>query len=286
MSISCWINLNDVTFLSPVVVVQRIFGEASEKNLYLSQLIILDTLEKCLAGVSLPSKHPQLNFCRFQAWCGSRIYADTALLGVFKFKYLGKLISPAPFYSPAIQGLLASRWNHAGQTAAARDLPFYSHVPRRPPARRRVAGIGLSRPLLAELQQLQRCFQPHLHKVFCSSVRKRLWLLRVETVDKRRTTVRYLTSARPPQVTGADGVPRGQRGRSRHRADAVHQRGLLQTEEAPARSAHFLTSAQPFVTLPPPPLAFLKTGIDAPFQKPRWSSELSRSLPSSRSSTA
>lgn len=31
---------------------QRIFGETSEKNLYLSQLIILDTLEKCLAGVS------------------------------------------------------------------------------------------------------------------------------------------------------------------------------------------------------------------------------------------
>lgn len=31
---------------------QRIFGEAAEKNLYLSQLIILDTLEKCLAGVS------------------------------------------------------------------------------------------------------------------------------------------------------------------------------------------------------------------------------------------
>ncbi|XP_074045098.1 neurofibromin isoform X7 [Macrotis lagotis] len=30
----------------------RIFGEAAEKNLYLSQLIILDTLEKCLAGVS------------------------------------------------------------------------------------------------------------------------------------------------------------------------------------------------------------------------------------------
>ncbi|XP_077338542.1 neurofibromin isoform X4 [Lithobates pipiens] len=28
----------------------RIFGEAAEKNLYLSQLIILDTLEKCLAG--------------------------------------------------------------------------------------------------------------------------------------------------------------------------------------------------------------------------------------------
>ncbi|KAF6735969.1 Neurofibromin [Oryzias melastigma] len=28
----------------------RIFGEASEKNLYLSQLIILDTLDKCLAG--------------------------------------------------------------------------------------------------------------------------------------------------------------------------------------------------------------------------------------------
>uniref|UniRef100_A0A8C6WKC0 Neurofibromin n=1 Tax=Neogobius melanostomus TaxID=47308 RepID=A0A8C6WKC0_9GOBI len=34
----------------------RIFGEASEKNLYLSQLIILDTLEKCLAG--------QLKDCR------------------------------------------------------------------------------------------------------------------------------------------------------------------------------------------------------------------------------
>uniref|UniRef100_A0A668ASB0 Neurofibromin 1 n=1 Tax=Myripristis murdjan TaxID=586833 RepID=A0A668ASB0_9TELE len=30
----------------------RIFGEAAEKNLYLSQLIILDTLEKCLAGQS------------------------------------------------------------------------------------------------------------------------------------------------------------------------------------------------------------------------------------------
>uniref|UniRef100_A0A8D3ARL0 Neurofibromin n=1 Tax=Scophthalmus maximus TaxID=52904 RepID=A0A8D3ARL0_SCOMX len=30
----------------------RIFGEASEKNLYLSQLIILDTLKKCLAGQS------------------------------------------------------------------------------------------------------------------------------------------------------------------------------------------------------------------------------------------
>uniref|UniRef100_A0ABM5EN50 Neurofibromin isoform X1 n=1 Tax=Pogona vitticeps TaxID=103695 RepID=A0ABM5EN50_9SAUR len=28
----------------------RIFGEAAEKNLYISQLIILDTLEKCLAG--------------------------------------------------------------------------------------------------------------------------------------------------------------------------------------------------------------------------------------------
>lgn len=38
---------------------QRIFGEASEKNLYLSQLIILDTLEKCLAGVSFcPPKLP------------------------------------------------------------------------------------------------------------------------------------------------------------------------------------------------------------------------------------
>lgn len=34
---------------------QRIIGEAAEKNLYLSQLIILDTLEKCLAGVSRQS---------------------------------------------------------------------------------------------------------------------------------------------------------------------------------------------------------------------------------------
>lgn len=30
---------------------QRIFGDTAEKNLYLSQLIIMDTLEKCLAGV-------------------------------------------------------------------------------------------------------------------------------------------------------------------------------------------------------------------------------------------
>lgn len=37
---------------------QRIFGEASEKNLYLSQLIILDTLEKCLAGVSSVLQNP------------------------------------------------------------------------------------------------------------------------------------------------------------------------------------------------------------------------------------
>lgn len=34
----------------------RIFGETAEKNLYLSQLIILDTLEKCLAGVSRLAK--------------------------------------------------------------------------------------------------------------------------------------------------------------------------------------------------------------------------------------
>lgn len=35
-----------------LLIFQRIFGEVAEKNLYLSQLIILDTLEKCLAGVS------------------------------------------------------------------------------------------------------------------------------------------------------------------------------------------------------------------------------------------
>lgn len=40
-----------------------------------------------------------------------------------------------------------------------------------------------------------------------------------------------------PQATGADSVHRGQRGRSRHRADAIHQRGLLQAEEAAARLA-------------------------------------------------
>lgn len=38
-----------------------------------------------------------------------------------------------------------------------------------------------------------------------------------------------------PQATGTDSVLGGQRGRSRHRADAVHQRGLLQAEEAAAR---------------------------------------------------
>lgn len=40
----------------PVAALKRIFGEASEKNLYLSQLVILDTLEKCLAGVSLRNR--------------------------------------------------------------------------------------------------------------------------------------------------------------------------------------------------------------------------------------
>lgn len=40
-----------------------------------------------------------------------------------------------------------------------------------------------------------------------------------------------------PQATGADGVHRGQCGRSWHRADAVHQRGLLQAEAAAARLA-------------------------------------------------
>nr|ACA43017.1 neurofibromin 1 isoform CRA_b [Bos taurus] len=38
------------TILKNVNNMVRIFGEAAEKNLYLSQLIILDTLEKCLAG--------------------------------------------------------------------------------------------------------------------------------------------------------------------------------------------------------------------------------------------
>jgi len=46
--------LGSGVFTSHGFVFQRIFGEASEKNLYLSQLIILDTLDKCLAGVSPP----------------------------------------------------------------------------------------------------------------------------------------------------------------------------------------------------------------------------------------
>lgn len=44
--------IEEYVFQCCVVLFQRIFGEAAEKNLYLSQLIILDTLEKCLAGVS------------------------------------------------------------------------------------------------------------------------------------------------------------------------------------------------------------------------------------------
>lgn len=63
---------------------QRIFGEASEKNLYLSQLIILDTLEKCLAGVSsvlqTPPHHPKkktadqastFKYLEIRYWCSA-----------------------------------------------------------------------------------------------------------------------------------------------------------------------------------------------------------------------
>lgn len=54
MSESARTNFTSVkTKVLTVVSSQRIFGETSEKNLYLSQLIILDTLEKCLAGVSI-----------------------------------------------------------------------------------------------------------------------------------------------------------------------------------------------------------------------------------------
>ncbi|KAG8451956.1 hypothetical protein GDO86_003952 [Hymenochirus boettgeri] len=42
--------ISGLTNILKIVNNMRIFGEASEKNLYLSQLIILDTLEKCLAG--------------------------------------------------------------------------------------------------------------------------------------------------------------------------------------------------------------------------------------------
>lgn len=49
-----------------VFLLQRIIGEAAEKNLYLSQLIILDTLEKCLAGVSSQSCFN--TDCYIQCW--------------------------------------------------------------------------------------------------------------------------------------------------------------------------------------------------------------------------
>ncbi|XP_072261087.1 neurofibromin [Pyxicephalus adspersus] len=42
--------ISGLTHILKNVNIMRIFGEAAEKNLYLSQLIILDTLEKCLAG--------------------------------------------------------------------------------------------------------------------------------------------------------------------------------------------------------------------------------------------
>ncbi|XP_072548026.1 neurofibromin isoform X3 [Salminus brasiliensis] len=42
--------INGLTNILKNVNNMRIFGETAEKNLYLSQLIILDTLEKCLAG--------------------------------------------------------------------------------------------------------------------------------------------------------------------------------------------------------------------------------------------
>ncbi|XP_066520805.1 neurofibromin isoform X2 [Hoplias malabaricus] len=42
--------INGLTNILKNVNNMRIFGESAEKNLYLSQLIILDTLEKCLAG--------------------------------------------------------------------------------------------------------------------------------------------------------------------------------------------------------------------------------------------
>ncbi|XP_030632149.1 neurofibromin isoform X1 [Chanos chanos] len=42
--------ISGLTNILKNVNIMRIFGEAAEKNLYLSQLIILDTLEKCLAG--------------------------------------------------------------------------------------------------------------------------------------------------------------------------------------------------------------------------------------------
>lgn len=58
-------------------------------------------------------------------------------------------------YPLAIQGLLASGWDHAGQTTTARDLPFHPHLPWRPPACRWAPGLSLSCPILSELQQLQ-----------------------------------------------------------------------------------------------------------------------------------
>ncbi|XP_044141522.1 neurofibromin-like [Bufo gargarizans] len=42
--------ISGLTHILKNVNIMKIYGEAAEKNLYLSQLIILDTLEKCLAG--------------------------------------------------------------------------------------------------------------------------------------------------------------------------------------------------------------------------------------------
>lgn len=87
-----------------VVAVQRIFGEASEKNLYLSQLIILDTLEKCLAGVSLPPRNGKSENATGDADCGTCF--GPAHTG--KHSAVALVMKMVCASSSAIQGLLAS----------------------------------------------------------------------------------------------------------------------------------------------------------------------------------
>lgn len=69
----------------------------------------------------------------------------------------------------ATEGHHAPGRDHAGEAAAARDLPLHPHVPRGEPARGRAAQLRLGGALLAQLQQLQRRLQPHLHQVLTAA---------------------------------------------------------------------------------------------------------------------
>lgn len=70
------------------------------------------------------------------------------------------------------------------------------------------------------------------------------------------------------QAAGADGVFGGQRRRSRHRADAVHQRGLLQTQEAATRSDPARKKTQNLLKFVFFPAIFISFLYHALFQKP------------------